>query len=176
MDLATSSQVHSVGPPVILAHDIQYSAHVPTAFIQAHLAQLLPSWTAPVASVLVVLQRPQVALSYDSPEVEADKDRLRSQFIQLGNAIAHQLRNRGHEAEIFDPRTGFPMRSEPGSLPLDDVAVVHSVLGYRVINVGSCREIIHPQWGEAVYPSTVMSSASPSQMAAIAHQILSALC
>jgi hypothetical protein len=164
----------SIGRPVILTNDIQYSAHVPTAFIRANLPLLLPSWTMPVASVLLVLQRPQVFLINHSLATEADKDRLRLQFIRLANAIANQLAIAGHQVDVFDPRTGLPMRSAPGPLPLDDVAVVHSLLGYDISDVGGCWGVIHPRWGQAVYPSTLLSSATPAQLEAIAHQVLRA--
>ncbi len=67
----------------------------------------------------------------------------------------------GHLAEVFDPRTGSPLFSQPGSLRLDDVAVVRSCLGYATCDRYGCSVILHPVWGSAVYPSTLLSSAEP---------------
>lgn len=140
---------------------MQCSVHTPSQFIAAHQANLLPSWSRPVASVLVVLQPCAYELLSHTPLVELQKHYLREQFLVFGSAIAHQLEHLGHLAEVFDPRTGEPSRSQPG-LPLDDVAVVRSCLGYPAIVHADCWAIVHPAWGSAVYPSTLLSSAQPS--------------
>ena len=140
---------------------MQYSVHSPNEFIRTHLGQLLPSWSLPVLSVLVVLQLCQFPLLERTVDTETEKNQLRQQFIEFGSNITSKLRAMGYLADMFDPRTGLPLTSPPGQLKLDDVAVVSSILGYSVINSGPCRMILHPTWGRTVYPSTVVSSAHP---------------
>lgn len=150
---------------------IQYSVHAPSDFIQTHLDQLLPGWTAPVLSVLVILQACQLALLQKTPETESLKLELRHQFLDVGFPIAHQLQQQGYWADLFDPETGWPLISPPGFLRLDDVAVVHSSLGYPLIARGGCALIEHPEWGNAVYPSILVSSAPPEVFAAVIEEI-----
>lgn len=138
---------------------MQYSVHSPNEFIRTHLSQLLPSWSLPVLSVLVVLQPCRFDLFERTVDTENGKNQLREQFIEFGCNIALKLREMGHLADMFDPRTGLPMTSPPGQLKLDDVAVVSSALGYWITESGSCSMIMHPTWGRAVYPSTLVSSA-----------------
>ncbi len=138
---------------------MECSVHAPNEFICRHWENLLPDWSAPVRSIIVVLQPAQVELTQRNSETESYKHILREQFLDFGLQVVESLRALGYSAEVFDPRTGFPLLSQAGSVPLDDVAVVRSSLGYRAIQFGECSTIVHPQWGSAVYPSILMSSA-----------------
>lgn len=150
---------------------IQYSVHTPNQFIRTHLAQLLPSWSAPVVSVLVVLQECQFALLDKTLETERHKQELRSRFLTLGSYIADKLHQRGYLADLFDPQTGAPITSQPGPLKLDDVAVVQASLDYPLTDQGGCAVIEHPDWGSAVYPSILISSAAIEVLAEVVSPI-----
>ncbi len=143
---------------------MQYSIHAPNPFICKNLSRLLPDWSSPVRSVLVVLQPFPVELAQFTPETDAQKQKLRQRFLDFGLTIVHALRRAGHLADLFDPRTGHPLLSQAGTLRLDDVAVVRSTLGYSTTQFGNCCVILHPQWGNAVYPSILISSADSSQV------------
>ena len=138
---------------------MQYSVHPPSPFICQHSEKLLPEWSSPIRSIIVVLQPADRELTERSLETDLQKQVLRSQFLEFGLKVAESLRQQGHLAELFDPKTGLPILSEAGALRLDDVAVVRSTLGYAIAPVGSCFTIVHPLWGSAVYPSILMSSA-----------------
>jgi len=140
---------------------LQYSVHPPTDFIQTHLDQILPSWSLPVLSVLVVLQLCQFAFLERTVDTEIYKDQFRQQFIDFGSQVCLTLRAMGHSADMFDPRTGWPIASPPGQMQLSDVKVVRATLGFSVDNSSSCAMVVHPVWGRAVYPSTLVSSAQP---------------
>ncbi|UBF24447.1 methylmalonic aciduria and homocystinuria type D protein [Kovacikia minuta CCNUW1] len=141
---------------------MQYSIHAPNQFIDAYLDRLLPDWSRPVLSVLVVLQPCPCDLIERTPATEEQKQQLRQNFLQFGSKVAAQLQHQGHLAEVFDPRTGFPLLSQPGQLRLDDVAIVRSCLGYPTVERYGCQVILHPVWGSSVYPSTLLSSAEPA--------------
>lgn len=140
---------------------MQCSVHHPSPFIQTHSARLLPTWDRPVASVMVVLQPTECNLADRTPATEAQKQQLRQRFLQVGRAIARHLHEQGHLADLFDPKTGYPVLSQPGSLTLDDVAVVKACLGYPSSTLKECCLVLHPDWGSAVYPSVFMTSAAP---------------
>jgi hypothetical protein len=139
---------------------MQYSVHPPSAFICQHSEKLLPDWSDPIRSIVVVLQPADRELTECCPETDHQKQILRSQFLSFGLKVTEILRQQGHFADLFDPKTGLPILSESGSLRLDDVAVVRSTLGYATKAIGNCFTLIHPHWGSAVYPSILMSSAS----------------
>ncbi len=155
---------------------MHWSIHSPSPFLCKHSASLLPDWFCPIVSVLVVLQRADCDLVERSPhtdeqEIDEQKDQLRQQFLAFGRAIAVQLRQAGYQADVFDPKTGYPIFSSPGQLWLDDVAVVRNCLGYPSVKVRGCCVIVHPDWGSAVYPSVVVSSAPLEVMAGVAREL-----
>ncbi|MBW4580209.1 MAG: methylmalonic aciduria and homocystinuria type D protein [Tildeniella nuda ZEHNDER 1965/U140] len=146
----------------------QYSVHPPSQFVSHYQDKLLPDWLCPARSMLIVLQPCDCDLLERSPTAEVQKRKLRRRFLKLGYAIAVQINRRGYTAALFDPRTGLPLLARPGELKLDDVAIVHAALGYRIAGSDGCSIVIHPMWGQAVYPSTLVSSAEP----ALVEQIL----
>ena len=141
---------------------MQCSVHPPSNYICQHSDRLLPDWSDSVRSIIVVMQPAERELTERCLETDLQKQMLRSQFLEFGFKVAASLRQQGHLAELFDPKTGLPILSEAGSLRLDDVAVVRSTLGYAIVPVGNCLTIVHPHWGSAVYPSILMSSADLS--------------
>ena len=151
---------------------LQYSVHSPTEFIRTHLDQLLPSWPLPALSVLVVLQFCQFAFLEQTVHTEISKNQFRQQFVEFGSQVIFQLKAMGHLADIFDPRTGLPMTSAPGQLRLNDVKVVCASLDYAIDSSGSCAVIVHPTWGKAVYPATLVSSAQPKVVEEVVASIL----
>lgn len=153
---------------------IEYSVHLPSEFVSSNVCQLLPDWLVPVLSVLIIFQHCPVHLVEKTAETEFYKQQLRAQFVQIGRLIVLSLQHLGHQAEIFDPRTGYPILSQPGSLRLDDVAVIQNSLGYPLIQTGGCRIIEHPTWGNAVFPSVLLSSATPDITQAVVEEILAA--
>ncbi|WP_299484550.1 methylmalonic aciduria and homocystinuria type D protein [Acaryochloris sp. IP29b_bin.137] len=151
---------------------IEYSVHIPSEFISTNVCQLLPDWLVPVLSVIIVFQHCPVLLLEKTTETEFHKQQLRAQFVQLGRRIVLCLQHLGYQAEIFDPRTGYPILSHPGPMRLDDVAVVQTSLGYPLAQTGGCRIIEHPIWGNAVYPSILLSSAEPNITRSIAKSVM----
>ncbi len=138
---------------------IQYSVHPPNRFLAHHGHELLPDWPVPIASLLIVLQRCPLSLAMHTAATEECKQVMRSRFLQLGFAIATHLQQQDYLADVFDPATGLPLLSHSGDRRLDDVAVVRTCLGYRTVRCGECQLLEHPLWGDAVYPSVLVSSA-----------------
>jgi hypothetical protein len=150
---------------------MQYSVHSPTQFMQTYTDQLLPSWPQPVVSILVVLQQCSGAMLSRTLATEMQKQQGRSQFLQFGYQVALELEPLGHLVELFDPVTGWPLRSPAGRLRLDDVAVVRAALQYPTIPQGNCTLVIHPDWESAVYPSVLVSSAPLDLLETVAAQV-----
>ncbi len=135
------------------------------------MTRLLPTWSHPVASVLIVIQPYDGGLLKKTPQTEAQKQRLRQQFLDFGYQVATRLQQMGYLAEIFDPRTGMPLLSKPGQLTLDDVALARSCLGYETAHSYGCNLILHPIWGSSVYPSTLVSSAQPEVVEQVSREV-----
>lgn len=140
---------------------VQISIHLPSPFIAQNLERVIPDWKKPVLWVVVVLQQSRYELVESTPHVEREKERLREKFMRFSFDVAFKLGDCGFLTDLIDPRTGYRLLSRPGQIPHDDTSVVKALLGFSVIRT-SCRVLQHPKWGTAVYPSTMMSSASPT--------------
>ncbi len=165
------------GCPINLIGDrgqaVQISIHSPSPFICANRKRILPDWKKqPFLWVVVVLQQSQCQLLESTAEVEAEKQRLREKFMRFGCDVAFNLRDRGYLTDLIDPRTGYPLLSRPGEIPHDDTAVVKALLNYPLI-YNNCRVLVHPQWGMAVYPSVLISVASPPMIELVLKSIAS---
>jgi hypothetical protein len=151
---------------------LQYSIHRPSSYIHCHRVDLLPDWQVSVSSLMVILQTCPVSLYEATAATEYQKRRLRRRSLCLVKKLITSLQDAGYAADGFDPRTGKPFYSRPGLLTLDDVAVVQAVLGYPLVASGDCHLIKHPVWGCCVFPTVLVSEATPAILAEIAHPIL----
>jgi hypothetical protein len=140
---------------------VQIYINQPSLFVSKNLERVIPDWNLPAAWVVIILQQSRFPLIETAPHVEREKDRLREKFMRLGCDTAFELRDRGFLTDLIDPRTGYPLLSRPGEISHDDIAVVKVLLKFPVIH-NSCRVLEHPSWGTAVYPSSMISSASPT--------------
>jgi hypothetical protein len=158
----------SSSPWLFLAStSVAYSVHPPTWFLSQHRDQLLPDWAAnryPIGSLLILLQQSSMPLLRKTKAAEAEKAKLRHQFLSFGQVLVEQLQSLDCGAEVFDPCNGLPTHSRSGAIHLDDLALIHAVLGYPRCRQGRCWVMEHPQWGKAVYPSVIVSTASPTQL------------
>ncbi|MBE9040901.1 methylmalonic aciduria and homocystinuria type D protein [Oscillatoriales cyanobacterium LEGE 11467] len=138
----------------------------PSPFVARHQAQILPDWQVSIASTLVILQRSSLPLTQKRPEVEAQKDRLRSRFLIFARSIVSQLHDRGFAADAIDPKSGYPTISRPGGVRHDDVAAAIATVGFARLS-GNCTALVHPSWGAAVYPGILLTSASWGELASV---------
>jgi len=142
----------------------------PTPFVQDNLEQMLPDWTLPTAWVVIILQKAQCCLHDDCEGVEQEKQRLRERFMRFGVEVIFDLKQQGHLADLMDPRNGQPLLSHPGVVSHDDVTVISTLLGLET-TAGDCPRIYHPQWGDAVYPSIILSSGTPQHIQVTIEQV-----
>ena len=65
----------------------------------------------------------------------------------------------GYWADYIDPCSGLPMLTEGCNKVFSEVDCMEVVLGYKSMNCGCCKVLLHPQWGSFVYPATIMTTA-----------------
>lgn len=157
------------------AREIQIYIEPPSQFLIDNQWQLLPTWDKPITYGILILQKSCLSLIDNNPEVAQEKNYLREQFLRFGGDLVEQLRDRGFESDLFDPRSGYPVFSNKGSLTLNDNGLVHALLGFRLIPYQNCSLLIHPQWQTAVYPSTVVSTASSTILKSTLSEITTTL-
>jgi Methylmalonic aciduria and homocystinuria type D protein len=132
----------------------------PGQFVREHQRQLLPTWKEPIATTLIMLQKARFSLTEEKQAIELEKEGLREQFLRWAFPLICQLRDRHFVTDLIDPRSGNPLLSSSGEICHDDVAAIAEILGWEIAVAGHCRAIVHPQWGTAVYPGIILSTAS----------------
>lgn len=137
----------------------------PSQFILDNQQRLLPTWNEPVRQVILVLQQSRLPLVRSDEAVAEEKDLLRERFLRFGCSVIFWLRDWAQPtanlvSDLFDPRSGYPFISRPGDMTLSDPALVKALLQFPLTAYGDCTLITHPQWGSALYPATIVSSAS----------------
>lgn len=151
---------------------VQISIHYPTSYISANRDRIFPDWrNRSTIWVIVVLQQSLYSLIKSTPAIELEKQRLRQSFMKFGLELAFSLedltpltlRPEKYHTDAIDPRTGYPILSRPGEMPHDDTATVKALLNYPII-YNRCRVLVHPDWGTAVYPGIMISTAPPQKI------------
>ena len=130
----------------------------PHQFVLDYQQQLLPDWNIAVSYLILVLQQSLVSLNTSTEAVTREKNSLRTKFMHFGYSLVLALQERGYKSDLFDPRTGYPLLTTKG-MAFDDNAAVKALLNYRVTGHRQCSLLIHPAWGNHVYPSTIVTSA-----------------
>ena len=131
----------------------------PHPFFVEQQQQLIPNWDNPATYLILFLQQSSISLKEMNLNVTQEKDRLRANFIRFGCELIFTLQDNGYQSDLFDPRTGYPLLSQPGQLTIDDNAVVKALLNYSVTSYNDCSLLTHPTWNHCVYPSTIATIA-----------------
>lgn len=140
------------------AQQVQICIAPPHQFLLNRRQQLLPGWKVIISYLIVILQQSSIPLKESSFEVALEKDNLRAKFMLFGRSLIFALQAQEYQSDLFDPRTGYPLFARSG-MTFDDNAAVKAILKYPVISHRQCSLLIHPVWGNQVYPSTIVTSA-----------------
>lgn len=143
------------------AGDKEIFACSTNGYVRQHLPRLLPSWPVGEVWAIFLLQRAALSLEESAPATIAEKQRLRHEFIAFGFAVAFALQARGFATDVFDPRSAYPLLSPPGELRHNDVRAA-AQLPAMDVQPGICSLLVHPVWGTAVYPATILTAAPPA--------------
>jgi len=116
--------------------------------------------------IVQVMQRAQVDITLLGDAQEREKDRLLERFVDWAKRFVERLSVDGSWADYCDPCSGLPWFSD-GNVVYSEVEGASRTLGYATRSVdvaggiGACSVLVHPEWGGAVYPTTVFTNASP---------------
>lgn len=111
--------------------------------------------------MIPTMQHAQHDLVKVGPEIEEEKDRLLLTFFEFGKLFCAKMQEAGAWADYIDPCSGLPMIFKDGNKVFDEVQSASTLLSYSTMNCGCCKVLLHPDWGSAVYPSSVFTTASP---------------
>ncbi|MDJ0659200.1 MAG: hypothetical protein QNJ42_06875 [Crocosphaera sp.] len=141
---------------------IEIYIHPPTQFIIDHVSDLLPTWTLLPRSILIILLYSKVPIETISQETQEEKERLKQEFLLLGNRLQSILKQENCFIEIIDPQEGTPIHSNDTILNFDMIAIINQSLGFNYYNTEQgCKILNHPTQKNAIYPSILVSDTDP---------------
>lgn len=165
----------AVVEPFEAAAGVEWSAH---ACPKRHLLELQFVWPdlQPAGLLVVpVCQRSPVDLSGVGAAAEAAKEHLLLRFAALARAATARLEAQGHWADWVDPCSGLPMRHRGGAGVYGECAALATLRGFATANAGCCTIALHPRWGAALYPASVVTNAPEGPLRAAMAEGLAAL-
>jgi hypothetical protein len=133
-------------------------------YIIKHHRELLPDWEEIPKTIVFVFFKSQYLLDGNNLLREnLEKDRLLLEFNQLGKEFYHLSKKERILSEIICPRSGYPQYSNKGNQIFSIQQLVKKHLPSFTVKSGQCS-LIHPVWGQAIYPSIMLSLAPPTKI------------
>eukprot|EP00470_Lotharella_oceanica_P010297 CAMPEP_0170191778 /NCGR_PEP_ID=MMETSP0040_2-20121228/52497_1 /TAXON_ID=641309 /ORGANISM="Lotharella oceanica, Strain CCMP622" /LENGTH=315 /DNA_ID=CAMNT_0010439933 /DNA_START=72 /DNA_END=1019 /DNA_ORIENTATION=+ len=90
---------------------------------------------------------------------EKEKDLKLKGFYAWCQAVCQRLIKKGYWADYIDPCSGYPVLGGSGSSTYNEVEGMQLLLRYRFSQVGMCKVILHPRWGQRIYPASMFAMA-----------------
>ncbi|OQR94772.1 hypothetical protein ACHHYP_00918 [Achlya hypogyna] len=148
-------------PPTMTTSGLEVSVHECPRALLRELVHVFPNNLKKDSSVLgvVTCQRACVDLAQFGEEADKEKDRLLENFAKWAQEVATAIIDAGHWADFIDPCSGLPMLAMNSSKVYSEVDGVEVLLHYSCLSAGMCKILLHPEWGAAVYPASLFTTA-----------------
>lgn len=146
----------------------------PTRFILENHSRLLPRCKFYPQIMVIILLEAKIYLEQTNQQVQQEKQRLKKEFLQLGENIRTVAQGKKWLIEVIDPQDGKPIYSASGETTFDIVSVVHDSLGFKFNDTNNnCKLLNHPLKKTAIYPNLLLSDIDNKQMNYLIKEILS---
>jgi len=146
----------------------------PSLFIQQNWPKLLPHWSKPPQTLLLVCFRAQENLSFVNETVQREKDRLWQAFHHCAQRLHPIAQSQGILLEAICPKTGLAVQAPPQSGIFDLVYLFHDRLGFPwQRTTQGCKVVTHPRWQQAFYPALWISPQDSDRVTALVYDSLS---
>eukprot|EP00471_Norrisiella_sphaerica_P012722 CAMPEP_0184498576 /NCGR_PEP_ID=MMETSP0113_2-20130426/39346_1 /TAXON_ID=91329 /ORGANISM="Norrisiella sphaerica, Strain BC52" /LENGTH=206 /DNA_ID=CAMNT_0026886161 /DNA_START=95 /DNA_END=715 /DNA_ORIENTATION=- len=148
--------------------EIEYSVHTLHSIIKRHCKQIFPGLykqvkggkkDLPEIVCIPTFQHCSCDMLEFTDEAEKEKDKLLKSFYAWCQAVCAELISQGFWADYIDPCSGYPVLGSSGSSTYNEVEGMQLLLRYRHQQVGMCKVILHPRWGQRIYPASMFTSA-----------------
>lgn len=141
---------------------IEIYSYPPTQFIVDHTSDLLPTWKSIPKSILIILLHAKLPIEIINQETKTEKERLKQEFLQLGNKLKYSLQQENCFIEIIDPQEGKPINDQDATMNFDMIAIVNQILGFNYYHTKQgCKVLNHVTQKTAIYPSILLSDTDP---------------
>ncbi|KAJ1426627.1 methylmalonic aciduria and homocystinuria type D protein [Ochromonadaceae sp. CCMP2298] len=149
---------------------VQVSAHaVNSKSFSREVQFVFPSISMQNLIAIPTMQHASHDLVNIGDDIEDEKDRLLLAFFDVAEQFMQEVKSSGdYWVDYIDPCSGLPVSVKTdGQKVFSEVECAQTLLAYNVMNAGCCKVIVHPQWGSAVYPASIFTTA-PAEVVLLA--------
>eukprot|EP00467_Chlorarachnion_reptans_P014107 CAMPEP_0114518106 /NCGR_PEP_ID=MMETSP0109-20121206/18262_1 /TAXON_ID=29199 /ORGANISM="Chlorarachnion reptans, Strain CCCM449" /LENGTH=208 /DNA_ID=CAMNT_0001698695 /DNA_START=160 /DNA_END=786 /DNA_ORIENTATION=- len=147
--------------------EIEYSIHTLHSIIKRHCKNIFPDLIKSedrkksIGDLLCIptFQHCSCDMLEFTDPAEKEKDKLLKSFYAWCQNLCARLIEDGYWADYIDPCSGKPVLGEAGSSTYNEVEGMQLLLRYRYQQVGMCKVILHPKWGQRIYPASMFTNA-----------------
>lgn len=84
------------------------------------------------------------------------KDHSRERFLDFMHEVQRRLAPEGWWVDFADPATGLPVQTRGTSTVYCESDAIEQLLSMELMSVCGCRMVVHPIFGEQVYPASAV--------------------
>lgn len=144
----------------------------PTRFVIENHSRLLPEWKFYPQTMVIILLEAKMSLQTINQQVQQEKQRLKEEFLKLGENIRSVSQRKKWLIEIIDPQDGKPINSASGEITFDIVSVVRELLGFKLDDTSNtCKLLNHPLKKTAIYPNLLLSDVDPKKINSLIKEV-----
>lgn len=141
-------------------------------YVIKYRRELLPDWQENPQTIIFLFFQCKCTLDGTNlQEEQIEKDRLLVKFNYIGNQLYNVSKKQRILTEAICPKSGYPLYSTKGRQFFSIQHLVSRYLPEFTIKSKICG-LIHPIWGQAVYPCIILSNAQPTEVKLIIEKLI----
>jgi len=143
---------------------LEVSAHELAKTIAMFVPHVFPRAEGLELRAVVTVQKALIDIMEINIETENERSRLFEIFRCFAASLAEELLRTAEVFVDFADLDGTPQLTTMGGSRFNEVEVVRSALGYRLVTVGGVSIVDHPRLGRNIYIGSVVTSATEEQI------------
>ncbi|XP_034430586.1 metabolism of cobalamin associated Db isoform X1 [Hippoglossus hippoglossus] len=130
--------------------------------LQKDFQSMFPEAPSSGMMVVTVTQKTKNDMTSWCAEVEEEREKMLSKFVDGAQEICCALQKEGFWADFIDPSSGLAFFGSYTNNTLFETDDRYRHLGFQIEDLGCCRMIRHALWGTHVFVGTIFTDAPPS--------------